>query len=53
MKKPFELFVGIIAASVVALTVTLYLTSDRETKKTASEYVPHGQNEKPIANSNR
>lgn len=49
MKKPFELFAGIIAALAVMLTVTLYLTTDQQTKKTASKYVPHGQNETPVA----
>lgn len=49
MRKPFHLYIGIIAALAVALAVTLSLTASDSTKKTLSGSIPHGANERPIA----
>ncbi len=48
MKQPIHLVFGIIAAMAVVLVVTLTMTTSQGSKKTISESMPHGANEKPI-----
>lgn len=48
MKQPTHLLFGLIATLAVVLVVTLTMTTSQGTKKTISESIPHGANEKPI-----
>jgi hypothetical protein len=49
MKKQFSVLAGIVAVLAVVLAVALSMTASKETKKSISENIPHGANEKPLS----
>jgi hypothetical protein len=49
MKNRITAVVGALAVLGVVLITALTMTASRDTKKTISESIPHGPNERPVS----